>query len=241
MHQMMRRVLMTRQGIGAVGKTLAGGLVALGAGATALTAYLTILLPWQHRWGATDDELRRELPGDELVPGSDLHWTRAITVRARDTDIWPWLVQIGAGRSGYYGYPWLEMLMGLRVARPLRINPAWQKLDRGDVIPAEADGTGYRVVAVTSPRVLVLGAQDADACVPRSFKLLYHAFSWAFVLENAQPGETRVIMRMRAHLRRFPPIVLATYIVDFGAFFLKRRMLISLKQLAEATCGQQAR
>lgn len=220
-------------------KTLRATLTVVGVGVAVAgaSAYLSVFLPWQHRWGATDDEVGRPLPGDELVPHPDLRWTRAITIQAPDAVLWSWLVQIGSGRSGYYGYPWLEALMGLRIARPHQINLAWQTLAVGDMIPAESDGTGYRVVAVQPLRMLVLAAPEADDSVPWSFRLLYRTFSWVFVLETARPGETRLIMRMRARLRRFPPLFFAAYLVDFGAFFLKRKMLLNLKLCAETSVG----
>jgi hypothetical protein len=240
-HTWAQNELRNEEGSSPMRKAMVAGLIGVGTGAAAVAAYLSAFLPWQHRWGATDEEVYRALPGDELVPQPDLQWTRAITIQARDDDVWPWLVQIGAGRSGYYSYPWIETLMGLRVVRPLRITAAWQRPNAGDVIPAESDGAGYRVMVVEPPRVLVLGAQDTVASVPWSFTLFYRAFTWAFVLEKAESGETRLIMRMRARLRRFPPMVFITYVVDFGAFFLKRKMLLSLKQRAEATFSQEAR
>ena len=96
-------------------KTFVSVLLALVAGTAAVSAYLLVFLPWQRRWGATDEEVCRKLPGDDQVPQPDTQWTRAITIKAKAADIWPWLVQIGQGRSGYYSYPWLEKLMGSRV------------------------------------------------------------------------------------------------------------------------------
>lgn len=53
-----------------------------------------------NRWDATDDQLTSELPGDELVPQPKLGYTRAITINAPPTTVWPWLAQIGQGRGG---------------------------------------------------------------------------------------------------------------------------------------------
>lgn len=92
-------------------KTLVSGLIALCAGAAVAGGYLLVVLPWQRRWGATDEEVQRSLPGDEQIPRPDTQWTRAITVQARAAALWPWLVQIGYGRGGYYSYPWLERII----------------------------------------------------------------------------------------------------------------------------------
>jgi hypothetical protein len=74
-------------------------LVAVGS-----TAYS--LRPRLLHWAATSDEVRRDLPGDDLVPGAEYSTTRAITIRARPADVWPWLVQMGQGRGGFYSYDW---------------------------------------------------------------------------------------------------------------------------------------
>jgi hypothetical protein len=77
--------------------------------ATGVAVDRVLLRPWYLRWGATDDELRKTWPGDELVehPG---HCTRAITIHASATSIWPWILQIGQDRGGFYSYTWLENL-----------------------------------------------------------------------------------------------------------------------------------
>jgi hypothetical protein len=143
-------------------KAFASGLIALAAGTAAVGAYILVFLPWQHRWGATDEEVHRTLPGDDQIPHPDTQWTRAITVQAKAADIWPWLVQIGQGRGGHYSYPWLEKLMGLRVEHADQINPVWQHLKEGDIIPAEPGGGGYWVITVEAGRALVLGAREED-------------------------------------------------------------------------------
>ncbi len=219
-------------------KAFVSGLLGLAAGTGAAGGYILVVLPWQHRWGATDEEVLRTLPGDDLVPHPDLQWTRAITIKAKVAAIWPWLLQIGQGRSGYYSYPWLEKLMGLHVEHANQISPAWQQLKEGDIIPAEPDGSGYRVIKVEPNRALVLGAEEQDEDIPRSFTLLYHAFTWAFVLEQVDPECTRLIMRMRARSRHHPLVLLANLFIDFGAFFMKRRMLLGLKQRAEQFASQ---
>lgn len=221
-------------------KTFVSGLLALGAGTAAVGAYILVFLPWQRRWGASDEEVIRTLPGDDQIPHPDIQWTRAITVKAGAADIWPWLVQIGQGRGGYYSYSWLEKLMGLKIEHADQINPDWQQLKEGDILPAEPDGSGYRVITVDPGRALVLGAREKDEGVSRSFTFLYRAFTWAFVLDEKETEQTRLIARMRAQTRRSPLIALASLIIDFGAFFLKRSMLLGIKQRSERL-SQQAK
>src|SRR5690349_9989833 len=78
----------------------------------AVVVYIALVRPWHMRWGATDDEVRRPLPGDELVARPKALATHAITIRAPAAEIWPWLVQFGQGRGGFYSYDWLENLFG---------------------------------------------------------------------------------------------------------------------------------
>jgi hypothetical protein len=72
--------------------------------------YLLAIRPAALRWGATTEEAKRSMPGDDLVPSPSFCATRAITVHGRPQDIWPWLVQIGYGRAGFYGYDLIEDL-----------------------------------------------------------------------------------------------------------------------------------
>ena len=90
---------------------LALGWLGLAVGAlgilTVLAAYRRWIQPWQHRWGATDAEVRRAMPGDDLIPDA-ASTTRAITIAAPAEQVWPWLVQLGYGRGGWYSYDWID-------------------------------------------------------------------------------------------------------------------------------------
>jgi hypothetical protein len=84
-------------------------------------------------WGATDSELVRELPGDELLPEAN-STTYAITIELPPDDVWPWLVQIGRGRGGFYTYTSIERFLGADIANLDRIDPSLQTLGPGDRI-----------------------------------------------------------------------------------------------------------
>ncbi len=75
-----------------------------------LSAYLVFARPSQLHWGATDAEVARAMPGDALSDHPTFLATRAITIDAAPGIIWPWLVQLGYGRAGFYGYDILENL-----------------------------------------------------------------------------------------------------------------------------------
>lgn len=91
-------------------RVLRGASLAL-AGAAA--AYTLLLRDWCVTWGAKPEEVTRGMPGDELIPEPDMLATRAITVHAPRSAIWPWLVQMGSGRGGAYAYDWIENIFGL--------------------------------------------------------------------------------------------------------------------------------
>jgi hypothetical protein len=87
-------------------------LVGTGA-ATALALVAGYPWLWRHAcltWGATSEEVHRDMAGDALLPAAPLVTTRAGTVNASPAAIWPWLVQMGPGRGGAYTYDWIENL-----------------------------------------------------------------------------------------------------------------------------------
>lgn len=207
-------------------------------GGTALGAYVFYFRPRQRRWGAIDEEVERTLPGDELIARPDVKFTRAVTIRAKPADIWPWLVQIGQGRGGYYSYDWLENMAGLKMKSAAGINPAWQQLKVGDIIPAEPGGKGFKVLAIEPERFLVMGSVEAvDEGVFEGFKQMFPAFTWAFVLESLDSKQTRLICRLSG---KSDPFWSATFTGKFAGlvfepieFMMTRRMLIGIKQRAE--------
>jgi hypothetical protein len=124
----------------------------LGAGAAA--AYWFIVKPWHNRWGATDEEVARPLPGDEFVPEAKIGATHAITIYAPPAQVWPWLVQLGQGRSGFYSYDFIETAMGLDIQAARQIKPEHQELAVGDLIPLAPDGFGVPVAILEKEKAL---------------------------------------------------------------------------------------
>lgn len=112
---------------------------------TATVVYARFVRPWQLTWGATPEEVSRLLPGDELVTRPTFNATRAITIDARPEQIWPWLVQVGLTRAGWYSY---DILDNLGRTSAHQIIPKLQNLEVGDVVPMSPDGKqGMRVHA----------------------------------------------------------------------------------------------
>jgi hypothetical protein len=123
-----------------------GRLVAFGG---AVAAGVALVRARYLRWGATDDELKVVLPGDELVPVADLTATRAVTVRAATVGVWPWIAQLGQGRGGFYSYDFLENLVGCDIHSAERVVPEWQSVEVGDAVHLHPE-VGL-IVAVVEP------------------------------------------------------------------------------------------
>ena len=103
-------------------------------GVTAVAGTAIALRPWFMHWGDKDSGSRRSWPGDELTPHPVSTATRAVTIHAPADRIWPWLVQIGQDRGGFYSYTWLENLAGARMKNASKILPEAQKRKVGDTV-----------------------------------------------------------------------------------------------------------
>lgn len=191
-----------------------GAGVAVGLAGLLLVGYRLIGRPWHARWGATDEEVVRAMPGDELLPEANVS-TRAITIDATAAEVWPWLVQVGYGRAGWYSHDWID-----NDGRPSahRIVPELQRLEPGDQI-LMVPGMGPRVRAVQPNRYLLAG--DAEGG------------TWCLALYPLSHSRTRLVSRWRARW----PITLATVfwvlVSDPGAFVMERRMLLGIRARAE--------
>jgi hypothetical protein len=215
--------------------------VAAAAAGAAAAAYVLVVRPWHLRWGASADEARQPLPGDELVPRPRMETTRAVTIAAPAGRVWAWLVQLGTGRAGWYSYDALENLMGLRVRSASGIVPEFQQLAVGDVIPAApAPYVGFRVRRVEPPRTLVTSAaldlstgRRLDPGGPHAGRRLDG--SWAFVLQRRDESRCRLLARLRADYAPGPLNDLAVRaVLEPLHFLMERRMLQGIKRRAEA-------
>lgn len=198
--------------------------------ATAVAVYGLAGRRWQLRWGADSREVTARLPGDDLVADPDLVATRAITIRARPVDVWPWIAQLGQDRGGFYSYDVLENLVGCRIDSADRIVPAWQDVTVGDPVHL-APEVALTVAAVVPPRALVLSGG-----VPMGTSAPPYDFSWSFVLDG-QDSTTRLIARERyAYTRWWAPVLVEP--VTVISFLMSQRMLRSIRDRAERTADR---
>jgi hypothetical protein len=159
------------------------------------------------------------MPGDELIAAPRVRWHHAITVRARPEEIWPWIVQMGCRRGGWYSYDGLDN-GGIRSAE--RIVPELQQVRVGDVFPMSGRAEDTFVVRLIEPgRALVLG--DAAG-----------GMVWEFVLEPIDGKTTRVITRIRATYDSAAFGLLLKGLWHPVHFVMERRQLLNIKERAEA-------
>ena len=188
-----------------------GTLARLAAIGTAGAAYVLGVRPQLQRWGATEAEAAEPLPGDGLVPAPRFASTRAISIAAPPSSVWPWLVQIGEGRGGLYSYDALERLVGLGMESADVIVGELQDLAPGDTIRLAPiggpDGLAMIVDRLEAPGLLVLrsgapgrGADDGDepeALRAGDYFTALPAATWTLVLRDLGDGATRLLSRWR--------------------------------------------
>lgn len=212
-------------------------LVLTGLAGVAAAGYAFIVRPWMFHWGASDDDLLCTFPGDELEPNAKIDATHAVTIHASPAQVWPWLVQLGQGRGGFYTYDWLENLGGLDIHNAERILPEYQDLKVGDRVPLAPDGFGPYVAILEPEKSLVLhGDTRVDMRGGQPFMRPgdYLTFVWGFHLYEVQPGVTRLVERWKSDWNPSLVNTLAYRIfLEPGAFIMERGMLLGIKQRAE--------
>ena len=194
--------------------------IALGiatAAAMGVAAYTKWVRPRQLTWGATPEEVDRSLPGDDLVVRPTFDATRAISIQAPPEQVWPWLMQVGLGRAGWYSYDLLDNL-GRRSSR--RIIPELQHLAPGDIVPmGPGEGQGIPVHALDPPRTMIWG-RPGDS-------------SWVWQLDPRPDGSTRLISRIRSRIRPTPTSVFFNLLFEVADFWMLRKMLLNLRERVE--------
>jgi hypothetical protein len=223
-----------------------------GTAGAAVATYRLMLKPWTESWGIEGDEAVRTLPGDDVLSDADTLETRGITIDAPPDAVWPWLVQMGYDRGGWYSYDIVDM----RGRSADTILDEHQSLREGDVMPTDPAG-GFEVRRLDPGRALVLGldaetrrrqdaaaARSADA-TPANLQAAgaflevgtppEFAVTWSFVLEPRPGGRTRLIERFRGRFGTGNAWTALTMpLVGFGVFVMVRRQLLGIRGRVEA-------
>jgi hypothetical protein len=199
-------------------------------------------------WGIDPLEVAKPLPGDALIPAPTASDTRGIEIAAPPEAIWPWLVQMGYGRAGWYSYDAMDM------DRPSahELVPEFQTLAVGDVMPTHPGG-GFLVKELDPDRTLVLYLDDQlvrqqaarpteaasanlratgaalETVVPGEFRA-----TWTFTLEPRDEGHTRLIERFRLTTPMSGPVgeMLGGF-MGLGVFVMTRRQMLGIRSRVE--------
>lgn len=185
---------------------------------------------YYRNWGASKDECRAVLPGDELISEPAIVSTEAVWIDATPAVIWQWLVQIGQDRGGLYSYEKLENLFGIHIRNTRIIRPEWQHLEVGDVVRLVPKGwLGIRnglalpVAELAVNRHIVLLEQRPD--VP------WDAV-WSFHIIPHWDDRCRLVVRSKQHRRSGSDLVMAELTSPVTAL-MTRKMLLGIKFRAE--------
>jgi hypothetical protein len=211
---------------------LAGTLAAFWIILAAIAAYNFAVRPWFLHWGTTEQEKTRALLGDDAWIGGTVSGTRAVTVQAPPEMVWPWIVQIGQDRAGFYSYTWLENLLLADIHNTYRVRPEWQARKAKDIIRSvkpgflfglvkEKDGyTGWKVPFVAPGQAMTLK-------------------NWGtFALEPQGENETRFLARSRGvPLPGILGRLSGFWILDPAHFIMEKKMMTEIKRLAEGRSG----
>ena len=181
--------------------------------------YLAIFRPWQLRWGATDEEVERAMPGDNIVDKPSFNATRAVTINAPAENIYPWIVQMGVNRAGWYSYDLLDNL-----ARPSAevILPEHQNIQVGDLIPMSPDGKqGLWVKEFSNAEWMLWWDKIGDN-------------SWVWVIYPEGESYSRLVTRVRVKYRWFSPAIIFNLIIEFFDILMMHKCMLGIKRRAEA-------
>jgi hypothetical protein len=233
----------------------------IGAIASLVLTYAIVVRPRVKAWGVDPAEADMPLPGDELIDEPMATETRGVTIDAPVAQVWPWIVQMGFGRAGWYSYESMDR----RNKSADSILPEFQNLEPGQVLPIYQGG-GFEVRTVDPPNALVLFTNTAqmekqakEAGLVTDEQLAqaeskrgqfgrgsYPDFSasWAFILKPTEDGQTRMIERFRVKSQSpMPANAVMQELMSTGIVLMARKQMLGIKDRAErpkATDGETA-
>lgn len=180
--------------------------------------YFARLRAWQLRWGATDEELTRPMPGDDIIAAPTFDATRAVTVNAAPRDIFPWIVQMGVTRAGWYSYDLLDNL-----GRPsaTTILPECQPIKVDDLIAMSPDGKQGLYVKDFKPDEWILW-WDKNGVT-----------SWAWGFYPVSESQTRLVTRVRVKYNFLSLDMIFNLLIEFFDIIMMRKCMLGIKERAE--------
>lgn len=187
-----------------------------------VAVFQRVYRPWQRTWGARQEEVMRKMPGDEIVRYPTFNATRAVEIEAKSEEIWPWIVQIGYRKAGFYSHDWLD---NDRIPSAEEILPEFQNLGPGDTIPlSRSVSARVEILEPNEYMLLVVGAESAE----------HETWTWAWGLYPEGQRTTRVVTRLRVETEN----PLSALLLDAFEIVMMRKCLLGIKRRVEtATMG----
>lgn len=180
--------------------------------------YFFIIRPIHLRWGATIEEVKSKMPGDEIVKTVHFNATRAISINSPPENIWKWIIQIGSKRAGWYSIDWIDN-GGIESSR--EILPKFQKIETGYFIPFTPDQkNGMWVKEFKEPEYILWVDKEGNA-------------TWLWYLKKLSDTETRLITRLRTKYKFFSIWLIYYILYDFGDIIMMKKCLKGIKERAE--------
>ncbi len=205
-----------------------------------LAAYALGFRPRMLRWGATDAEVERPFPGADVLPEGERSATMATTIAAPPARVWPWLVQMGTDRGGWYSWDRLDNWGRASVER---IHPEWQQISLGDRLRGTPDGSqSWEVIGLEAERFLNLRMSldlrgrgfDPDGPPPSA----YSDSTWGFLLEPRPVDHTRLIVSGYWAMRpRWLQPIMSFAFLEPSHWVMQTRQFTNLKRRVEGEVG----
>lgn len=181
--------------------------------------YFTIFRPWQLRWGATSEEVRRAMPGDDIVEAPSFDATRSVTIKASPSDIYPWIAQMGLNRAGWYSYDLLDNLGRKSVEEIL---PAFQNAQVGTLIPMSPDNNyGMWIKDFERNKWMLWWDKKGDA-------------TWVWGIYPAGKSHSRLVTRVRLEYKWVSYEIFFNILIEFFDILMMRKCMRGIKRRAES-------
>jgi hypothetical protein len=211
-----------------------------------VAAYAFVFRPRIKSWGVDPVETEAALAGDELIPDPMATETRGVTIDAPVSQVWPWLVQMGFGRAGWYSFDSMDR----RNKSADSILPEFQELKPGEILPIYQGG-GFEVRTVDPEKALVLftntaameqQAEDAGLVTEEQLEEAKSrgrgphpefSASWAFILNPTEDGQTRLIERFRVKTQNEQANAVMQELMSTGIVLMARKQMLGIKERAE--------
>jgi hypothetical protein len=202
-----------------------------GAALISLHLLTPFLRSYRTHWGAVDRDIYRIMPGDALVRHPKWQFTHAITIAAPASEVWKWLVQIGANRGGLYSYDGLENLAGCHIHNADHILREFQTLKPGDEITLHPQAPGMHVAEVVPERYILVHNDNRHSGATSFINM-----TWLWYLEKIDETTTRLITRSR---NDYSPdlsnrLWMGPLLIEPISFVMERKMLLGIRECAEA-------